>query len=211
VGLYVHSLERLPAELERDYYVYVLDYGWEEPLGDALRQNFYRMAGLAARNKAVVIAGTDPPSFVDQVFSVHVDDPQFSYQRVNGEDGGKVLPAIMITTIQPARFKETQPGYRFSDIAPGTADDRIILIPLRSVCKTGTEVVALIERIFADIAAKKPLSEFSVGKQVQRERSRGRYSDAVILKPTLWGMGVDLKELLRTWKFKRSAHSKTGS
>jgi hypothetical protein len=211
VGLYVHSLERLPVELERDYYVYVLDYGWEEPLGDVLRQNFHRMAGLAARNKAVVIAGTDPPSFVDQVFSVHVDDPQFSYRRVNGEDGGEVLPAIMITTIQPARFKETQPGYRFSDIAPGIADDRIILIPLHALCKTGTEVVVLIERIFSDIAAKKPLSEFSVGKQMQREQNRGRYSDAVILKPTLWGIGIDLKEFLRTWNVKRSTRSKTGT
>jgi hypothetical protein len=34
MGLYIHSLSRLPSGLERDYYVYVLDYGWEEPLGD---------------------------------------------------------------------------------------------------------------------------------------------------------------------------------
>jgi hypothetical protein len=30
MGLYVHTLERLPADLERDYYLYVLDYGGEE-------------------------------------------------------------------------------------------------------------------------------------------------------------------------------------
>ena len=209
MGLYVHSLERLPTDLERDYYVYVLDYGWEEPLGDVLRQNFHRMANLAARNKAVVIAGTDPQSFVEQVFSVHIDDPQFSWQRINGEDGETVLPAIMITTIQPAKFKETQPGYRFSDAAPGSADDKIILIPLRALCKSGTEVVALIDRIFADIAAKRPLSEFSVAKQIHRGQSRGSYSDVVILKPTLWGMGVDLKELLKTWNTKRSAQGKS--
>src|SRR4051794_31258561 len=84
MGLHVHSIELLPADLKREFFVYVLDYGWKEPLGDALRANFCRMASLASQNKAVVIVGTDAPSFVDQVFSVHVDDPQFSYQQING-------------------------------------------------------------------------------------------------------------------------------
>ena len=53
MGSYVHSLERVPADLERDYYLYVLDYGWEEPIGEALRHNFRRMADLAARNSGV--------------------------------------------------------------------------------------------------------------------------------------------------------------
>jgi hypothetical protein len=204
MGLYVHSLERLPADLERDYYVYVLDYGWEEPIGEALRQNFSRMADLAARNRAVVIAGTDPHSFVDQVFSIHVDDPQFSWQAINGEHDETILPAIMITTIQPAKFKETQPGYRFSDAAPGHADDNIILIPLRLLCKTGTEVVALIEKLFADIAAGKPLSDFAVAKHIRPNQNRGSYSGALILKPTLWGMGVDLKELFKMVSARRA-------
>jgi len=206
MGLYVHTLERLPADLERDYYLYVLDYGWEEPLGDALRQNFQRMADLAARNKAVVIAGTDPRHFVDEVFSVHIDDPQFSWAKINGEAGDTILPAIMITTIQPAKFKETQPGYRFSDTAPGSVDDNIILIPLRAICNSGTEVVALVDRIFADIAAKKALSDFAVSEQIRAKQKHGSYSDAIVLKPALWGMGVDLKEILNTWSAKRRAH-----
>ncbi len=94
MGLYVHTLSRLPTELERDYYVYVLDYGWDEPLGESLRANFRRMADLAARNKAVVVAGTDPMKFADEVLSLHVDDPQFSWNKVNGEDGEGVLPAV---------------------------------------------------------------------------------------------------------------------
>lgn len=204
MGLYVHSLERLPAQLERDYYVYVLDYGWDEPLGEALRQNFRRMADLASRNKAVVIAGLDPRSFVDQVFSVHIDDPQFSWQTINGESGETILPAIMITTIQPSKFKETNPGYRFSESAPGSADDKIVLIPLRSFCKTSTDVVALIEKIFADIEAKKPLTDFAVAEQIRPKSRRGSYSDALVLKPAVWGMGIDLRELLKTWREKRA-------
>ncbi len=37
MGLMVHSLEGIPAGHHRDYYIYLLDYGWDEPLADALR------------------------------------------------------------------------------------------------------------------------------------------------------------------------------
>ncbi len=33
MGLRIHSLGQLPATVEREYYVYLLDYGWHEPLG----------------------------------------------------------------------------------------------------------------------------------------------------------------------------------
>ena len=87
MGLYVHSLDRLPTELDRDFYVYVLDYGWDEPLAAALHSNFRRMADFAARNKAVVIAGTEPRNFTNEIISVHMDSSQFSWASVNGERG----------------------------------------------------------------------------------------------------------------------------
>ena len=40
MGLRIHSLAELPPEAIRGYFVYLLDYGWEEPLGRALRDNF---------------------------------------------------------------------------------------------------------------------------------------------------------------------------
>ncbi len=204
MGLYVHRLSRLPLGLERDYYLYVLDYGWDEPLGQALHANFRRMADLAAKNNAVVIAGTESRSFADEVLSVHVDDPQFSWQRVNGENGEDVLPALMISTIHPQRFSAETPGYRPTKTGKGVADDKLILIPLREACKDSTEVVALIERIFRDIAAERPLREFAIAKEIKASSKNGDYSDAVILKPTFCGVGVDLKELVRTFMGKRA-------
>lgn len=202
MGLYVHSLSRLPLGLERDYYLYVLDYGWDEPLGEALHANFRRMADLAAKNKAVVIAGTDSRTFADEVLSVHVNDPQFSFSNINGENGEEILPALMISTIHPQKFKMKASDYRMPEVKSAVADDKLILIPLRDVCKNATEVVALIERIFRDIAAQKPLADFTIAKQINAD-SRHAYSDAVILKPSFWGMGVDLKALAKTWKAKR--------
>jgi hypothetical protein len=201
MGLYVHSLSRLPLGLERDYYVYVLDYGWDEPLGQAMHTNFRRMADLAAKNKAVVVAGTDSRAFAEEILSVHIDDPEFSWSKINGEDGEEVLPALMISTIHPQRFRTEVPGYRFSKATKGSADEKLILIPLKGLCKDSTEVVSLIERVFRDIAAQKPLTEFAVAKEI-KAGSGAALSDAFILKPALWGMGVDLKELVRTWRAK---------
>jgi hypothetical protein len=162
----------------------VLDYGWDEPLGAALHANFRSMAHLAAQNDAVVIAGTDSRAFVEEIISVHVDDPPFSFRSVNGEDGDAVLPALMISTIHPRKFKETAPGYRFADIAPGVADDKLILVPLRGVCKDSTEVVSLIERIFKDIVAKRPLTEFQIAKRINAEKPKSSLVRAGVRFPT---------------------------
>ena len=199
MGLYVHALSRLPLGLERDYYVYVLDYGWDEPLGEALHANFRRMADLAAKNKAVVIAGTDSRAFAEEVLSVHVDDPDFSWTKINGEHGEEVLPALMISTIHPQRFRDEVPGHRFAKKGIGSANEKLILIPLRGLCKDATEVVGLIEKIFRDISAKKPLTDFAVAKQI-KAGSGSAFSDALILKPALWGIGIDLKELVKNWR-----------
>lgn len=199
MGLYVHSLSRLPLGLEREYYLYVLDYGWDEPLGQAINANFRRIADLAAKNQAVVIAGTDARAFADEVLCVHFDNPQFSWSNVNGEDGEDVLPALMISTIHPQKFRSETPDYRLPKVGKGVADEKLILIPLKSVCKDSTEVLTLIERIFRDIAEKKPLEGFAIAKEIKAGKGKA-YSDAFILKPALWGVGVDLKELASKWK-----------
>ena len=68
MGLYVHSLGEIPIGAQRAYYVYLLDYGWEEELGNAVRANLPRMADLASRANAVVIHGPRGVHFEDEVF-----------------------------------------------------------------------------------------------------------------------------------------------
>jgi hypothetical protein len=203
MGLYVHSLSRLPLGMERDYYLYLLDYGWHEPLGEALHANFRRMADLAAKNKAVVIAGTDSRAFADEISSVHFEDEQFSWARVNGQSGEDILPALMISTIHPQKFRETAPRYRPTFSSKGHADDKLILIPLRATCKDTSDVMSLIERIFRDIADRKPLAGFAIAKEINAGREGG-ISDALILKPAIWGVGLDLKAAWQTLKRKRA-------
>ncbi|MFM7332064.1 MAG: hypothetical protein ACKO1L_10485, partial [Brachymonas sp.] len=135
------------------------------------------------------------------VLSVHVDDPNFSWSKINGEDGEEILPALMISTIHPQKFRTEVPGYRFQNTDKGAADENLVLIPLKEVCKDSTEVVALIERIFRDISSQKPLKDFAIAKEI-KAGSGTAYANAFILKPALWGMGVDLKELVKAWRTK---------
>ena len=89
MGLYVQSLNNIPQSAHRDYYIYLLDYGWSEPLGNALMNNYEKMAQLAAENDAVVIRGTH---------RVHFEDEVLSWHHINGENAEDLLPAILITT-----------------------------------------------------------------------------------------------------------------
>src|ERR1035438_3584555 len=121
MGLYVHSLGEMPAGAERAFYVYLLDYGWEEPLGSAVRANLPRMADLASRSNAVVIHGPR---------GVHFEDEVLSWHRVNGQEATEILPALLITTRHPSTFRES-----FSLIRSKPENrDSLLLLPLRKVC-----------------------------------------------------------------------------
>jgi hypothetical protein len=86
MGLHVHSLSNIPKSANRDYWIYLLEYGWHEPLGQALEENFSKMAARAADTRAVVIKGTDISHFENEVFSWH---------KINNEQAGDILPAIL--------------------------------------------------------------------------------------------------------------------
>lgn len=182
MGLYVHSLGEIPAGAERKYYVYLLDYGWEEPLGDTVRANLPRMADMASRSNAVVIHGPR---------GVHFEDEVLSWHRVNGQDSKNILPAILVTTRHPSTFRESFETKRSKQ----ERRDAMLLIPLRKICKSVDDVVELISRVFEDIRDKKQLSQFRVAKRMRRGLA-GALVDAVILQPKVGGIGFDLKKFL---------------
>jgi len=180
MGLYVHSLAEIPTGAERSYYLYLLDYGWEEPLGDAVRANLPRMAELASRSDAVVIHGPR---------GVHFEDEVLSWHQVNGVDAQDILPAILVTTRHPSTFRESFQVRRTSK----ESRDALLLIPLRKTCKSPQDVADLIQRVFEDIKEKKQLSKFGAAKRMKRGVA-GALVDAVILQPKIGGIGLDVKK-----------------
>lgn len=185
MGLKIHSLAELPEDVgRRGYYLYLLDYGWEEPIGRALRDNFDKMADAASRNDAAVIVGLGN-EFNDEVLAWH---------GINGRPADDLLPAILITNRRPSAFERERGGW-------DPEKHHLVLIPLRERCKTSTDVVNVIESIFRDIKAKRPLQSFVVAQQ-DRAGVKRALLDAVVLRPTVGGIGVDLKALLRgLWRY----------
>jgi len=170
MGLYVESLNNIPADGKRDYYIYLLDYGWDTPIGNALMQNYERMATIASRNNAVVIRGTN---------RVHFEDEVLSWHNINGQDAEDLLPAILITNRNPHHFKySTRP----EDANPVEKDLRLILIPLKKLCRNGTEVVQLIEKLFNDIIQQKALKDFRIAKKVPKDNIFAM-ADLITLEP----------------------------
>lgn len=190
MGLMIHSLGEIPAHAERDYYLYLLDYGWEEPIRDSLVANFQNMADRASRTNSVVFKGTVGHHFSDEVLSWH---------NVNGIDGESCLPAILITTRNPNEFRDTGNGAR------NNIDHNLLLIPLNDLCKTATEVVELVEKIFNDIENKKSLADFDVAKEIKAGQSKS-IVDALILQPNISGVGIDLKKIFDFFKPKQNGH-----
>lgn len=117
MGLYVHSLDNIPEAAQRGYFIYLLDYGWKEPLGEALINNYAKMAEISAQNDAVVIKGT----------SEHFNDEVFSWHQINGKDAENILPAILITNRHPKIFHDLHLDRSTEGIE---TDLKLILVPL---------------------------------------------------------------------------------
>jgi hypothetical protein len=183
MGLHIHNLGGIPVESDRKYFVYVLDYGWKEPLTEVLIQNFTNMARMAADSKSIVVAGINPIHFANQVFSWH---------GINGEAGEKVLPAIMVTSLHPRYFLEHNNEKTYGR----EINDKLLLIPLKKVCKTTDDVIEMIKSIFKDIADEKNIMSFEIAKEI-RKTETGRATDALILEPNFYGIGVKIPQLFK--------------
>lgn len=181
MGLHIHNLGNLPADAERKYFIYMLDYGWHEPLAESMRANFTNMARLASKSKAVVIAGVEP---------IHFENEVFSYHGINGENAEHILPALMITTLHPRYFLENNTAWRKS----GEIEDKLLLIPLKECCQNTSDVVELIHRIFKDIEDKKKLPDFKIQKRIKKSGWRAA-ADAFVLQPNFGGLGIDLRKI----------------
>lgn len=183
MGLYVHSIEELPESATRSYYIYVLDYGWHERLGDTLKTNLPKMISLASKNDAVIIKGIE---------SNHFEDEVFSYHGINGISSDEILPAILVTTLHPSYFQKVGGKRGLTN----KFEDNLLLIPLKGLCKTSSDVVELIAKLFIDIKEKKKLADFSVRAKIEKQKSGWRsITNALILEPNFAGVGIDLKKI----------------
>lgn len=186
MGLMIHSLEGNPDNHHRDYFIYLLDYGWNEPLSDALRNNFGRMATLASEQKNVVMV-MHPDS------GVHFRDEVLSWHSINGDDveRGQLLPAVLVTNRHPAEFK-----YRTNEHDENL---KLVLFPLKKHCKDITEVIDLIQKIFSKIKQREDLDDFRIITKKERGIS-GALANSIILEPNIAGIGFSFNKFINYFR-----------
>lgn len=191
MGLMVHSLEGMPEEHSRDYFIYLLDYGWEEPLSETLKKNFGKMATLASEKKnAVVIMRTDD--------GIHFSDEVLSWHNINGKDAdeNELLPAILVTNRHPAEFRKRANSNSTHDVEDNL---KLILFPLKKHCKNSTEVVTLIQKIFNKIKNGEDLDDFAITSE-QKRGIGGALASSVMLEPNFAGMGFSFNKFINYFR-----------
>lgn len=189
MGLYVQTLEDITNQtiIERDYYLYLLEYNWNEPIGEALSDNYPSLAKLASENKSIIIRSEKRSHFANEVLSWH---------NINGENAEKLLPAILITNKHPSYFKIGELTNSESSLE---REFKFILIPLREVCNDTNDMINLIQQIFNDIKEKKEISNFKISKELKKGFGKALV-DALILEPNFSGIGINLKSFNKFFK-----------
>ncbi|OGS23333.1 MAG: hypothetical protein A2252_09635 [Elusimicrobia bacterium RIFOXYA2_FULL_39_19] len=192
MGLMVHSLENIPETKNRDYFIYLLDYGWTEPISKVLRENFENMSKFAATNRAVVIKGTELAHFENEVFSWH---------KINNENADDLLPAMLITNTHPRYFREHLGKWKTSGQLRSDEHDqmKLILIPFKKFCSSPTEAISLINKVFNDIINQRDLSEFKIAKEMKKGIGQA-IVNSIILEPNFNGIGFSFEKLLKYLK-----------
>lgn len=188
MGLMVHSLSEFPVTVEREYYLYVLRGSWDTDIERALQANFTAMSDAASRTNSAIIFGTEGHHFQNEVFSWH---------RINGENAEPLLPAILITTVHPSKFRDENDSFWHGK----SQEHFMVLVPLREIVDSGQDVANVMRKIFEDIKSKKELSDFEVSKQLKPNRGNA-FMEGIQLKPSFMGFGFDLKTIPKMFKGK---------
>ncbi|WP_286761551.1 hypothetical protein [Salegentibacter sp. UBA1130] len=192
MGLVVRNLADLPDTSDREYYIYLLDFGWHEPLDEALRDNFDKIATSVSSHKGVVIRRSDD--------GIHYNDEVLSWHSINGQDveQEELLPAILITNRHPMEFKKRAENYNSNNKAIDP-NFKMIIIPLKKICKTTTDVVDVLIKIINDVKNKKDLNDFRVAKELKPGVGKA-ITKSLILEPNFYGLGFSFDRLRKELK-----------
>ncbi len=156
MGLKINTLAEIPDEVNKSYYIYILDYYyWDEPIENNLRDNFDKIAEFASNNDSIVI---------QRIRESHFYSELMSWESVNGIDPKKLLPALMITTIHPKYFLDSDNKQIKGE---PILDDKLIFLKISEIRKNPLDVVKLLEKIFNDIREKKIIESYQVKKELK--------------------------------------------
>ncbi len=72
----------------------------------------------------------------------------------------------MITTVHPSYFIENSYSNHTQEIK-----DSLVFVKVRDVCKTPSDLVGFLEKLFVDIKSEKKIKDFSIAKEIKGQAS----------------------------------------
>jgi hypothetical protein len=180
MGVKITSLAQIPSDADIPFYVYLLHSHYPFEADKALDEAFEIIAQQAGERDFVVIQGLTR-EFGGEVMNAY---------SIDGIPEDEVLPAILISTVNPHRFEEV---HSIDKSGPFRPRERVVLISLRQQHSRRDEVFGLLQKVIADIKAGRELRDFEVSKD-----KKTKFLDSLILQPNVSGVGIDFKAL---WSF----------
>jgi hypothetical protein len=176
MGYHLNALANLPIDGDVNFYVFVINGQYQEPLYEIVQRNFTNIARSIGSN-AVIAQGLDPCHFTDEVAE--------RYLGRGSRDYFQFLPALLITNAHPEQV---------------TKDTIRLFVPLREA----EERFGGWPQFFKMLAdfVQGTSGEF-IDKFRQKEDWFKDANNIVEMKPGLFGFAVNLNALA-TWAAKRS-------
>ena len=182
MGVKITSLAQIPSNVEIPFYIYLLTSQYPFETNKALHEAFDVLSYEAGERDFVVIQGLTR-EFGGEVMNAY---------SIDGLPVDEVLPAILITTINPHQFEKVR---SINKNGPFKANERIVLISLRRNNTRRDDVFHLLQKVVCDIKSGRSLNDFEVAKD-----KKTKFLDSLIIQPNISGVGIDLRTL---WMFLR--------
>jgi len=180
MGYALNELANLPVDEGVHFYIFVVNGEYREPLYEMIQQNFVEIARSIGSN-AVIAVGTNPKAFTTQVARKYLGQGNSDNSFI------RILPALIITNAHPENL---------------TKESVRLVVPLREAeSRFGgwTQFFSL-------------LSSFVRGESdefVKRFEAKEDLVDAankvVELKPGMFGISLNVNELIDRWSKWRAA------
>jgi hypothetical protein len=181
MGYYLNELANLPVDDNVHFYIFVVNGQFEEPLYEIIQSNFGSLAKSIGSN-AVIAVGTDAMNFTTQVARKYLGEGNSDASFI------QALPALLITNAHPDKL---------------TKESVRLVVPLRDAAKRFGDWSQFFNLLtaFARGESKDFLDKF----EAKEEDATDVGNKILHLKPNLFGLGINVNELVERYNKRRKA------
>ena len=178
MGYVLNELANLPIDDNIHFYIFVVNGEYREPLYKMIEDNFKAIA-RSIGNNAVVAVGAYPQQFTTQVAK--------KYLGKGNSDSGfvKILPAMLITNAHPDQLRE---------------DSVRLVVPLREAERRFGGWPQFFSLLSSYVRGESDefLKMFAASENLLDAANK-----VVGLKPGMFGISVNINELIDRWRKRR--------